>query len=63
MLGYQVGVRINLDVLNSQSQLFLTKRDLDQIRYSVLTGGLRLRLANGTLKAEDLQSVNAFLVK
>ena len=27
-LGYQVGVRINIDVLNSQSQLFQTKRDL-----------------------------------
>jgi outer membrane protein len=25
-LGYQVGVRINIDVLNSQSQLFDTKR-------------------------------------
>jgi outer membrane protein len=27
-LGYQVGVRINIDVLNAQSQLFQTKRDL-----------------------------------
>ena len=26
-LGYSVGVRINIDVLNSQSQLFQTKRD------------------------------------
>jgi len=63
LLGYQVGVRINLDVLNSQSQLFLTKRDLDQTRYSVLTGGLKLRLAAGTLTAEDLEAVNAFLAK
>src|SRR5205085_7407748 len=27
-LGYQVGVRINIDVLNAQTQLFQTKRDL-----------------------------------
>ena len=62
-LGYQVGVRINIDVLNSQSQLFQTKRDLAKARYDVLVGGLRLRQANGTLKAEDLLGVNALLVK
>jgi outer membrane protein len=60
-LGYQVGVRINIDVLNSQSQLFQTKRDLAKARYDVLVGGLKLRQANGTLKADDLQSVNALL--
>jgi outer membrane protein len=62
-LGYQVGVRINIDVLNSQSQLFQTKRDLAKARYDVLVGGLKLRQANGTLKADDLQSVNALLTK
>jgi outer membrane protein len=58
-----VGVRINIDVLNSQSQLFQTKRDLAQARYSVLLGLLRLRQANGTLAAEDLARLNALLVK
>jgi outer membrane protein len=62
-LGYQVGVRINIDVLNAQSQLFQTKRDLAKARYDVLVGGLRLRLANGTLRAEDLQAINTLLVK
>jgi outer membrane protein len=62
-LGYQVGVRINIDVLNSQSQLFQTKRDLAKARYDVLLGGLKLRQANGTLTAEDLAPVNALLVK
>ena len=42
-LGYQVGVRINIDVLNSQSQLFQTKRDLALARYNVLIGHLKLR--------------------
>jgi hypothetical protein len=28
----------------------------------VLLGGLKLRQANGTLKADDLQSVNALLL-
>ncbi len=62
-LGYQVGVRINIDVLNSQSQLFQTKRDLAKARYDVLVGSLRLRQANGTLKADDLAPVNSLLVR
>ncbi len=60
-LGYQVGVRINIDVLNAQSQLFQTKRDLAVARYNVLLGGLRLRQANGTLTPEDLLLINSLL--
>jgi len=62
-LGYQVGVRINIDVLNSQSQLFDTKAKLAKARYDVLVGGLKLRQAAGTLKAEDLQPVNSQLAR
>ncbi|MEO7401488.1 MAG: TolC family outer membrane protein [Polaromonas sp.] len=62
-LGYQVGVRINIDVLNAQSQLYQTKRDLAQARYNVLLGGLRLRQANGTLTPEDLQQINGLLAR
>jgi len=62
-LGYQVGVRINIDVLNSQSQLFQTKRDLAQARYNVLLGHLKLRQANGTLTPEDLARLNALVTK
>lgn len=61
--GYRVGVRINVDVLNSQSQLFQTKRDLAQARYNVLLGSLRLRQANGSLSPDDLLQVNALLSK
>ena len=62
-LGYQVGVRINIDVLNAQSQLFQTRRDLAQARYNVLLGDLRLRQASGTLTADDLLTINALLAK
>ncbi len=62
-LGYQVGVRINIDVLNAQSQLFQTKRDLAKARYDVLVNGLRLRQANGTLKADDLLAIEQMLQK
>jgi outer membrane protein len=61
-LGYQVGVKINIDVLNAQSQLYSTKATLAKARYDVLVGGLKLRQASGVLKDEDLQSINAQLV-
>ena len=60
-LGYQVGVRINIDVLNSQSQLYDTKAKLSKARYDVLVGNLKLRQASGILKAADLQAINALL--
>ena len=62
-LGYKVGVRVNLDVLNAQSQLFSTRRDLAKARYDVLVGSLKLRQAAGVLKPEDVQSVNQLLSK
>jgi len=62
-LGYQVGVRINIDVLNAQSQLFQTKRDLAQARYNVLLGTLRLRQASGELTPADLQAIDALLAR
>ncbi|WP_036075374.1 TolC family outer membrane protein [Limnohabitans sp. Rim47] len=60
-LGYQVGVRINIDVLNSQSQLFQTKRDLAKARYDVLLGQLKLKQAAGVLKEKDLDPINTSL--
>ncbi len=60
-LGYRVGVRINIDVLNSQSQLYQTKRDLAQARYNVLLSNLRLHQASGDLSSNDLQNINAVL--
>lgn len=60
-LGYQVGVRINIDVLNAQSQLFQTKRDLAQARYNVLLSRLRLEQASGDLTVDDLAQIDLLL--
>ncbi|MCE2692244.1 MAG: TolC family outer membrane protein [Rubrivivax sp.] len=60
-LGYSVGVRVNLDVLNAQTQLVQTKRDLARARYDFIVGGLRLRQASGQLTPADLSVVNALL--
>jgi outer membrane protein len=62
-LGYEVGVRINLDVLNANTQLFNTQRDLKKARYDFLVNGLRLKAASGTLEDRDVQAVNALLQK
>ena len=62
-LGYQVGVRINIDVLNAQSQLFQTRRDLAQARYNVLLGTLQLRQSAGILLEGDVQAIDALLIK
>lgn len=63
LLGYQVGVRINIDVLNAQQQLFLTRRDLARARYDTLLNSLRLKSAAGVLKEEDLVQVNTLLAQ
>ena len=60
-LGYRVGVRVNLDVLDAQTQLFTTRRDLAKARYDVLLGGLRLRQAAGQLRPVDVGVVNRLL--
>ena len=60
-LGYEVGVRINIDVLNAQQQLFSTRRDLATARYNTITNYLRLKAAAGSLKEEDLSEVNKAL--
>jgi len=62
-LGYQVGVRINIDVLNAQRQLYQTRTDLSQARYNTILNGLRLKAAAGSLRESDLAAVNNLLEK
>jgi outer membrane protein len=61
-LGYNVGVRININVLDAQSKLYDTKAKLAKARYDVLVGLLKLRQVSGVLNIEDLQNVNSLLV-
>ncbi|HEX7327647.1 MAG TPA: TolC family outer membrane protein [Casimicrobiaceae bacterium] len=56
--GQEVGVRTNLDVLNTQQQVFQTRRDLAQAYFNYLLGVLQLKAATGTLSIEDLQDAN-----
>ena len=60
-LGYQVGVRVNLDVLNAQTQLFQARRDLARARYEVLVNLLKLKQTAGVLQARDLAAITPLL--
>lgn len=60
-LGYEVGVRINIDVLNAQSQLYQSQKDLAQARYNLLVGHLQLRQAAGNLDMQDVHAINQLL--
>ncbi len=57
-LGYEVGVRTSVDVLNAEQQYFLAKRDLLQSRYNYLLSIIRLKAASGMLAEADLQDIN-----
>ena len=62
-LGYEVGVRINIDVLNAQSQLYDTKAKLAKARYDVLVSNLKLRQAAGTLAESNLEEIDGLMAK
>lgn len=60
-LGYEVGVRINIDVLNAENQVYVTRRDLARATLDTLLSQLRLKAAVGSLGDEDVAEINALL--
>ncbi len=61
-LGYEVGVRNSVDLLNAQQLFFNAKRDLLQARYSYLMNVLNLKASVGSLSNTDIEAVNQQLV-
>ena len=57
-LGYEVGVRINIDVLNAENQVYVTRRDLARARFNTLLSQLKLKAAVGSLAEADLERIN-----
>src|SRR5574343_1865380 len=60
-LGYEVGVRIKIDVLNAENQVYVTRRDLAKATLDTLMAQLRLKAATGALGEEDVAQINALL--
>ncbi|MDP1935129.1 MAG: TolC family protein, partial [Nitrosomonas sp.] len=63
ILGQQVGVRTEVDVLNVQQQLYSARRDLAKAYHSYLMSRLRLSAEAGELDEDTLTQINAMLIK
>lgn len=60
-IGYQVGTRNIVDVLNAQRQLYSSVRNYNDARYDYILNNLRLKQAAGTLAPSDLEALSGFL--
>ncbi len=60
-IGYQVGTRNIVDVLDAQRQLYSSVRNYNDARYDYILNNLRLKQAAGTLAPTDLEALSGFL--
>jgi outer membrane protein len=61
LLGYQLGMRINVDVLNAQNTYAQAQYNLAQAQYNTILGNVNLKAAVGELSDDDVQYINALL--
>ncbi len=61
ILGQEVGIRTNLDVLNVRQNVFQARRDVANAYFTYLLATLRLKAATGTLTELDLEDMNRWL--
>ncbi|MCY1509094.1 type I secretion outer membrane protein, TolC family [compost metagenome] len=60
-VGYQVGTRNIVDVLDAQRQLYSSVRNYNNARYDYILDNLRLKQAAGTLSPADLEALAQYL--
>ena len=60
-IGYQVGTRNIVDVLDAQRSLYTSVRDYNNTRYDYILDNLRLKQQAGTLNPGDLQDLARWL--
>jgi outer membrane protein len=58
ILGQEVGIRTNLDVLNVQQNVYSARRDLANAYFQYLLAVLRLKASVGALNDGDVESLN-----
>lgn len=61
--GFEVGTRTIVDVLNSQRSLYIAITNYYQSRYTYIGNVLRLKLAAGNLRIQDLEEIDRNLVE
>ena len=59
-MGFQVGTRTSVDVLDAQREMLRAKRDYASARYDYILDVLRLKQAAGTLSDEDIVAINTW---
>ncbi len=60
-IGYQVGTRNIVDVLDTQRRLYAAVRNYNNARYDYILDTLRLKQVAGTLNPDDLAALSQFL--
>lgn len=60
--AFDVGVRLNIDVLNAQNQVFNTQSELIRVTAETFLAFLKLKAASGTLGESDVLAISALLV-
>ncbi len=58
ILGQEVGIRTNLDVLNVRQNVYQARRDVANAYFTYLLATLRLKAATGALNETDLEELN-----
>lgn len=60
-IGYEVGTRTIVDVLDAQRQLFAAVRNYNNARYDYILNNLRLQQVAGSLSPNNLQALSPYL--
>lgn len=60
--GYEVGMKVNADVLEAQSRLFEVRRDLARARYDAWLAHARLQALGGQLGEVELAQLDGLLI-
>lgn len=60
-VGYEVGTRNIVDLLQAEKNLYAAERNLANAKYDYLLSTLRLHLAAGTLEPKNLIDINSLL--
>lgn len=61
--GQQAGLRILVDVLDAEQQLYTARRDRVRARHDVVLSTLKLKAAAGVLNDADVQALDALIMR
>jgi outer membrane protein len=60
-VGYKVGTRNVVDLLQAEKNLYSAEKNLANAKYDYILSNLKLALASGTITPGDLVRINSLL--